>query len=203
MRRSADARRGLGADARPVGLPRSLRLAPLAALAAATLLLPLAPATAAQQRREPASRALAAASAFERDVVAELNAVRREHGLAPLRASAPLAAAAEHHAETMAREGFFAHESADGSPFWKRVQRFYGKAGYRSWAVGENLLWASPDVDPQRAVRMWMRSSGHRANILSAAWREVGVAAVHVARAPGVFGEREVTTVAADFGARA
>ena len=39
--------------------------------------------------------------------------------------------------------GSFDHGSRDGSEFWKRVQRFYSPEGYRSWSVGENLLWSS------------------------------------------------------------
>ena len=37
----------------------------------------------------------------------------------------------------------------------------------------------------------------------AADWREIGIAAVHFASAPGVFGDREVTIIATDFGARA
>ncbi len=47
-----------------------------------------------------------------------------------------------------------------------------------------------------------MASPEHRANILSPKWREIGVSSVHVARAPGVFGGREVTIITADFGVR-
>jgi uncharacterized protein YkwD len=47
-----------------------------------------------------------------------------------------------------------------------------------------------------------MNSPPHRANLLSPRWREVGLAAVHVGRAPGVYGGREVTIVTADFGVR-
>lgn len=102
----------------------------------------------------------------------------------------------------MARRGFFAHESADGTAFWKRVQRYYPQGRYRFWAVGENLLWSSPSVDPAGAMRMWMASPPHRANLLTNRWREIGLSAVHVASAPGVYGGREVTVVTADFGVR-
>ena len=47
-----------------------------------------------------------------------------------------------------------------------------------------------------------MGSPGHRANLLSPRWREIGIAAVHAASAPGVYGGHEVTIVTADFGVR-
>lgn len=179
---------------------RTLRLLLLVALAAAALTVVAAPASAGKQQP---TRTLAAASSLERGVLAELNAIRRSHGLKPLRYNAQLSAAAAAHSETMGRKGFFAHESPDGSAFWKRVQRFYGKAGFRTWTVGENLLWSSPDIEPRRALEMWMDSPGHRQNILAPDWREIGIAAVHFSAAPGVFGDREVTIVATEFGTRA
>jgi uncharacterized protein YkwD len=102
----------------------------------------------------------------------------------------------------MARLGYFSHDSADGSAFWRRVQHYYGSAGRRYWSVGENLLWASPDVDAAGSLKMWMGSPEHRANLLKGEWREIGLAVVHVPSAPGVFRGLEVTIVTADFGVR-
>jgi uncharacterized protein YkwD len=148
------------------------------------------------------NRASSAHSALEASVVGEINAVRARHGLDPLRANGGLASAAGVHAQAMAQHGFFSHESADGSPFWKRVSRYYGLGSFSHWAVGENLLWASPNIVAARAVRMWMDSPPHRQNLLSAKWREVGLSAVHVDSAPGTFNGLEVTIMAAEFGVR-
>jgi uncharacterized protein YkwD len=158
-----------------------------------------APAGAAVDRPASGLRTLAA---LERQVLVDVNAVRAQHGLRPLRLSQRLTAAADRHSREMARGGFFAHESADGSAFWKRIERFYGPAHYRHWSVGENLLWSSPDVDRASAMRMWMASAPHRANLLTARWREAGVSALHVASAPGVYGGQPVTIVTVDFGVR-
>jgi uncharacterized protein YkwD len=101
----------------------------------------------------------------------------------------------------MGRFGFFAHESRDGSPFQERVRQFYGpKNGH--WSVGENLLWATAGIAAKKAVELWMQSPGHRENILTPRWREIGLAAVSVAGAPGVFGGRDVVIVTTDFGVR-
>jgi uncharacterized protein YkwD len=141
-------------------------------------------------------------SQLESGVLAEINNVRREHGLVPLRISVPLTFAARNHSESMAAKGYFAHESADGGAFWKRVQQFYPSTSRRFWSVGENLLWQAPDVDPSEALQMWMNSPEHRANLLTARWREIGISAVHATAAPGVYGGLDVTIVTTDFGVR-
>jgi uncharacterized protein YkwD len=139
---------------------------------------------------------------LEQDVLVNLNALRRQHGLVPLRFSPKLAAAARHHSTDMANRGYFSHSSANGSSFSRRIARFYSASGRRYWAVGENLLWSSPDVDAARAIDMWLESPPHRKIMLTARWREVGLSAVHATAAPGTFGGREVTIVTADFGVR-
>ena len=169
-------------------------LAVAASLAAAVALA--GPAAAA------GSRPAAHLSALEAGVLTQINNVRQAHGLAALRLSVTLSAAAVQHSAEMGRDGYFAHESFDHSAFWKRVQRYYPSTGYRNWSVGENLLWSSPDVDPPRAVTMWMNSPEHRANLLNPAWREIGLSGLHLDAAPGAYGGQAVTILTADFGAR-
>jgi uncharacterized protein YkwD len=134
-------------------------------------------------------------------VVVQLNAVRRAHGLAPLRPSAQLAAAAGSHSEEMVGRGYFDHASADGTAFWVRVRRFYPAPRGRRWAVGENLVYAEPYLTAHEAVRVWLGSPSHRRTLLDPRWREVGVAAVHASSAPGL-SSGPVTVITADFGIR-
>ena len=157
----------------------------------------LAPAAAAAPRQP--SRAL---SPLESGVLVDINAFRRAHQLPPLHVNAKLNAAARAHTVQMAQQGYFAHESADGSSFWKRIQAFYASSPWAYWSVGENLLWSSPSVTPQKALQMWLDSPEHRANLMNPRWREIGVSAVHVATAPGVFKGLDVTIVTTDFGVR-
>ncbi|MGB2953364.1 MAG: CAP domain-containing protein [Gaiellaceae bacterium] len=131
-----------------------------------------------------------------------MNVVRVSHGLRPLRFSRGLAAAARRHSVDMANAGYFQHDSANGAAFWKRIARFYGSAGYRYWSVGENLFYESPDATAASAMTAWMHSAGHRENILSREWRDVGVSAVHAVAAPGQYGGSAVTIVTVDFGVR-
>jgi uncharacterized protein YkwD len=153
------------------------------------------------EARVEGGRSLSARNALEADVLVQINALRRRRGLAPLRLSAALSRAADAHSAAMATRGFFAHESADGTAFWKRVARFYPRRN-GSWSVGENLLWSSPDVDASAALRMWLNSPPHRKILLTPRWREVGLSAVHAASAPGVYRGLEVTVLTADFGVR-
>jgi uncharacterized protein YkwD len=143
-----------------------------------------------------------AARALEQGVLYNMNAFRREHGLAPLRLSTALTAAARKHSGDMATRGYFSHTSVGGTSFDRRIARYYPMGNKRYWSVGENLLWSSPDVDASRALDMWINSPEHKRNMLTARWKEIGLAAVHVPSAPGTFGGREVTIVTADFGVR-
>jgi uncharacterized protein YkwD len=161
---------------------------------------PAAAAHASTKQARPASRVRL--NALEGGVLASINSMRAQHGLRALRASAPLSNAAAQHSREMAAKGYFAHESANGAAFWKRVQHFYAQGSYGHWTIGENLLWSSPDIDAAGALDMWMKSPPHRANLLDKGWREIGLSAVHVESSASVFGGGPVTIVTADFGAR-
>lgn len=156
-----------------------------------------APTSAPQHRRTKSVTAV-----LESAVVARINAVRRSHGLRPLRHSSRLAAAADFHSRDMGRRGYFEHDSANGTAFWRRIERFYPSRGFRSWTVGENLLWGTDRYGAAFAVREWMNSPPHRENILSRDWREVGIGAAFFTSAPGEYRGRAVTIVTADFGSR-
>ena len=140
--------------------------------------------------------------ALNAQLIAQVNALRAREGLRPVRISPSLAAAAGRHSSQMAEHGFFAHRSADGSAFWRRIEHYYPLQGFRNWEVGENLLWASPGVDAREAVRLWLASPSHRRTLLDPRYREIGVAAVRSSAAPGVFRGLDVTIVTADFGTR-
>jgi len=213
MRRSAhDPRRP---EAETWGMTAIARI-----LVAAAALALAAPAAAAPSR---SARSVAVTS-DESAIVAAINAVRATHGLVPVKLSTPLTVVATQHSEEMAARGYFAHESADGSTFWKRVQLRYASASFGYWSTGENLVWASPDLDapkaidlwmgeniawgdgtlatPAATVNAWMHSPEHRANILNARWREIGISLVHATAAPGVYNGLDVTIVTTDFGVR-
>ena len=154
--------------------------------------------TSAPQR----TRANSAMAVLENTVLDRMNQVRRAHGLRLLRLNSRLRAAALFHSNDMGRRGYFEHDSLSGTVFWRRIERFYPSRGFRSWTVGENLLWGSGTYGAAFAVREWMNSPPHRENLLSREWREVGIGAVHFSSAPGEYRRRPVTIMTADFGAR-
>lgn len=142
-------------------------------------------------------------TALESGLVHQINDVRRAHGLRPLVSSAKLTAAAVQHTREMGVDGYFEHESFDSTEFWKRIERWYPSKGWSSWSVGENLLYSSPDLETASSgVDDWMSSPGHRANLLSRSWHEIGIAAIHFDSAPGEYQDEPVTIVTADFGYR-
>jgi uncharacterized protein YkwD len=176
----------------------------VAAVAASLALLALSLAPAAS-----AKPTLSAKNRLERNVVARINTVRQDHGLRPLRVVPRLADASHRHAVSMARASYFRHDlftparARDWTPFSTWIRWFWPGPGYGSWSVGENLAWGAPDISAAQTVRRWMESPGHRANILNAGWRNVGLAAVHVRDPVGYFGSwDDVTVVVAEFGRR-
>ena len=131
-----------------------------------------------------------------------MNRIRAQHGLRTLSASAPLSTAANVHSLEMVKRGYFEHESANGEDFSVRLRRYYPPNGARTWSIGENLAYGCPSLSVDEAMDMWMHSAGHRANILHAAWTEVGVSIVHVDSAPGEYEGDPTTVMTVDFGVR-
>ncbi len=109
----------------------------------------------------------------ERSVVKRLNGIRARNGLGKLRLDRKLARAADVHSSDMVRADFFAHESSDGTPFQQRIAAFV-----RRRETGETLAYlaASQHRKAARVVRLWMRSPGHRAALMTPRFRRIGVA---------------------------
>jgi uncharacterized protein YkwD len=155
-------------------MPRR-RLAAVAALAALAL---CAPATA---RADDCAGADAIPAADNVAVVNQatlclLNEQRAAQGVAPLAENAALSSASAGYSQRMVAQAFFAHQSPDGGTL---VDRLTG-AGYIGdddpWLVGENIGWGQGALaTPRSMVSAWMDSPGHRENLLSADYSEVGL----------------------------
>jgi uncharacterized protein YkwD len=183
-------------DAEPVRIrPFAGAIAALATLVAA---VSAPPALSAPARGGSASTLVSLESA----ILVQLNQIRVSHGLVPLRLNTGLTDAATAHSADMLARGYFSHDSADGTPFSSRLVHYYPESPYGVWSVGENLEWATGNVDAAIAVQHWMQSPEHRDNILRPRWREIGIAALRERHAPGAFGGRTVTLLATDFGVR-
>ena len=107
----------------------------------------------------------------EQAIVDLTNQERQSAGLPPLAVNAQLVLAAQIHADNMARLDQLSHELPSTSlPTPEDRLSFVGYS-YSSW--GENIAYNYPDA--AAVVAGWMASPGHRANILSPNYTEIGV----------------------------
>jgi uncharacterized protein YkwD len=102
---------------------------------------------------------------YQRKVFHWTNVARRRHDLRPYQRVSCLRRVAVRWAEHLARTGDFEHQ--DLGVIFNRCPR--------ATAAGENI--ARGGVTPRQMVRMWMRSPGHRGNILSRRFTHMGVGA--------------------------
>jgi uncharacterized protein YkwD len=108
-----------------------------------------------------------------------LNGERADAGLGPLKQNAKLASAAVQHSQEMVAQQYFDHTGKDGTDPVDRIRN----AGYipsvGTWTVGENLAWGTGALaTPKEIVAAWMKSQGHRENILRPAFKEIGFGVV-------------------------
>ena len=138
----------------------------------------------------PAEAGSAKQDRVERAVVKQINAIRAQHGLRKLRRHRGLARAADTKAQEIARTQVLSHSSPDGTRMEQRVRRYV-----RAKQVGETLGYVpvrSRQAD--QIVRSWMASPGHRAALLSPAFRRVGVG-----RRKGRLGASRIAVIALDL----
>jgi uncharacterized protein YkwD len=135
-----------------------------------------------------------------RATLCTLNAQRARFGLKPLKLNKRLSRAARRHARDMVRRRYFDHDSLGGRSFVDRIRRTGYLRRARRWTVGENLAWGTHSSSAPRAITsMWMNSPGHRANILSPSFREVGIG---LALGAPEAGDGPAATYATEFGAK-
>jgi hypothetical protein len=106
---------------------------------------------------------------FEQQVLDLTNQERAKNGLAPLKGNAELNYAADKYAEVMAQRHVLSHTGPDGSTPRDRAKA----VGFEAQTIGENI--AVGQKTPEQVVDAWMKSPGHRANILNPRYTEIGV----------------------------
>ena len=87
-----------------------------------------------------------------------------------LKWNAKLETAALLHSQDMATQNYFSHTSKNGSQPWDRMTA----AGYMWRTAAENIAAGQPDLSG--VMDGWVKSPGHCANLMSAAYTEVGMA---------------------------
>lgn len=106
---------------------------------------------------------------FQQEVVDLVNQERTNRGLNPLKFNSELSNVATVKSQDMIDKNYFDHTSPTyGSPF-DMINQF----GISYTAAGENI--AMGQKSPQQVMDSWMNSPGHKANILSKDFTEIGV----------------------------
>ena len=111
----------------------------------------------------------AAVTQYEQEVIRLVNEIRVQNGLSALTYNWELSRVARYKSQDMVDNRYFSHTSPTyGTPF--QMIRSFGLS-YRS--ASENIAYGQRT--PQAVVNAWMNSSGHRANILSSSYTQIGV----------------------------
>jgi uncharacterized protein YkwD len=156
--------------------------APIVACAALALTAPSAMAACANDDAAPADPGAAAAT------LCLLNEQRADNGLKALSGSAVLDRAADAYAADMVKREFFDHVSPGGGTMLDRLKAA-GWVPTGSWSAGENIAWGSGSLaTPAAIVDGWMHSAGHRANILTASYTQIGIGIAAGAPQSGIRG---------------
>ncbi len=104
-------------------------------------------------------------------IVELTNVERSRAGLSPLREESRLSRAARIHAEQMAGAGQLDHELPGAT--YPRLEDRLAAVEYEWQAIGENIAFGQSTAG--EVVAGWMRSPGHRDNILNPAFLALGV----------------------------
>lgn len=108
-------------------------------------------------------------TAYENEVVRLVNVQRTQRGLKALKQNLQLCNLARTKSQDMINSNYFSHISPTyGSPF-----NMMENAGINFSAAGENI--AMGQTTPAMVMNAWMNSPGHRANILSPSYTQIGV----------------------------
>lgn len=149
----------------------------------------------------------------ERSILRHVNAERKKRGLPTLKGHTCLIRAARGHSRWMARFGTLSHQGKGRSDHQDRAEAegYPGYVGENIWQTpvkdGQGMAWEEPGRKNRRfwwrddkglgkaAVVSWMNSPGHRENLLSPEWDDIGIGVVldkkgHTAYFTQCFGQR-------------
>jgi len=182
-----------------IGRPSTrLLAAALALLAVAAALLIAGAGSALACERAGADPDKTSLKKIEKATLCLVNDRREKHGARSLDRHSKLDDSSAGHSRDMERSNFFSHTGPGGVSLADRVRRTGYLSGSTDWILGENIAWGSGSrAEPKSIVKAWMKSPGHRANILHGSFRDLGVGVV---RGGPVGGTRGAATYTTDFG---
>jgi len=160
--------------------PLALLTAALAALAAAAVLAPasgIAGAGGACKQWGNARPKEIQNGQARAAVLCLVNRERERAGVRPLRRDRYLQRAAQRHNNRMLAAGCFSHQCSGEPDLGTRLERVgYLGGDLRRWVYGENVAWGTgARGSPAAVVDAWMGSPPHRATMLNAQFRDIGV----------------------------
>jgi uncharacterized protein YkwD len=183
-------------------MPASLRILFCSLSTAAVLALGVAPATSHAGTCAGAESVPTTASTVDTARAATLcllNEQRAAAGLEELRAEPTLERAATGYSIAMISQRVFAHVLPGGDPLHERLSDYLAPA--EAWTIGENLGWGEREYgSPASIVDAWMKSEGHRRNVLDPKFREIGIGVVPGSPLSGP--SAVAVTYTTDFGSR-
>ncbi len=110
-------------------------------------------------------------------VLCLVNRERASRHIPKLDRDKKLQRASQNHNDFMQNRECFSHQCPGEGSLTTRLKNVgWLTGGLSSWGYGENIAWGSGNSGtPRSIVNQWMNSSGHRANILSRSFDEVGI----------------------------
>ena len=105
-----------------------------------------------------------------------LNDERAAAGLHPVTETPALTQPSAAYSAQMVAQDFFAHVAPDGATLVDRLTAARYIAPDGDWTVGENIAWGQAQLaTPRNIMIAWMNSPGHRHNILTGEFDEIGI----------------------------
>lgn len=105
----------------------------------------------------------------QNQVLKLVNIERKKEGLKPLKMDKKLSSVAQIKSEEMEKKGYFSHRSPQyGTPF-----QMMDKFDIKYKTAAENIAYGQET--PEKVVKGWMNSPGHRKNILNPRFHEIGI----------------------------
>lgn len=123
---------------------------------------------------------------LERAIHERINVVREDHNLSRLTFDTELRNVSRYHSRDMARNDYFAHTAPDGETLEDRYELYgydcridtgsgYATGGENLFVLHYERVSFSESQIAEQAVAGWMRSPGHRRNILRPYWEHEAI----------------------------
>lgn len=121
------------------------------------------------------------------EMLNQINVIRKEAGVKPLKLCSSLNSSSQNYSAKMARENFFSHNGKDGSTLKSRTEKagYVMKTGSVKFALGENIAKGQRNVN--EVLNSWRNSKGHYKNLIETNFTHVGLGRARHGNTSNVF----------------